>query len=261
MERLKPQLKYWLAAVIVGVIAILAWTFLTKKPPAPSASLTINTQPSGASVFLNGDPKGNSPLTINDLKKSSYTIRVDLEGYETKEEKVSLDQQSNRIEVILAVKRPPPAPLASLTINTQPSGASVFLNGDPKSSSPLTISALNTGSYTVRIELEGFESKEKQVAIGNESQMLDISLEKLKPPTTTTPRAPLPRRENIDNYLAEGKLLFQQGKYDSCIEIMNKVLQMSKNNSAAQWYIREASKRLEKSRKLSNPSAAGGTRW
>lgn len=61
-------------------------------------------------------------------------------------------------------------------------------------------------------------------------------------------------REDIDKYLAEGKSLFEKGKYRECREIMNRVLQKNPNNSTAIWYISKASKKIEESTKLSDPS-------
>ena len=64
----------------------------------PQASLTIKTQPIGAAVFLNNDRKGNSPLTINDLEKGSYTVRLELEGFKSKEQHVTLGQENQILD-------------------------------------------------------------------------------------------------------------------------------------------------------------------
>jgi serine/threonine protein kinase len=79
--------------------------------------------------------------------------------------------------------------------------------------------------------------------------------------TTTSPAlGNQPPREEIDRYLAEGKLLFQQGKYDECVSKMNQVLSINGNNSVARWYIKEAAKRIEKRSKSSDPSVPGSVR-
>jgi len=178
LEKEKPRPKYWVAAVIMAVVIILVWTLLPKISGHPKrlASLTISTQPSGAKVFLNGDRKGNSPQTINDIKEGSYTVRVELEGYEAKEEQIALNRENRTFDITLRKKTEAPIPLASLTINTRPAGAAVFLNGDRKGNSPLTINDLKKGSYIVRLELDGYKPKEEKVLLDQDSHRIVVEL-------------------------------------------------------------------------------------
>ena len=49
--------------------------------------ITIQTEPSGAELFLNGNPIGESPATVrvqDGLLAPKYTIRAELDGYLTK---------------------------------------------------------------------------------------------------------------------------------------------------------------------------------
>ena len=48
--------------------------------------ITIQTEPSGAELFLNGNPIGESPATVrvqDGLLSPQYTVRVELDGYRT----------------------------------------------------------------------------------------------------------------------------------------------------------------------------------
>ena len=48
--------------------------------------ITINTEPSGAELFLNGNPIGESPATVrvqDGLLAPQYNVRIELEGYRT----------------------------------------------------------------------------------------------------------------------------------------------------------------------------------
>lgn len=76
-------------------------------------------------------------------------------------------------------------------------------------------------------------------------------------PSSKQPGEQLTNRDEIDKYLAEGKSLFEKGKYRESSEVMNKVLQKNPNNSTAKWYIREASKKIEESKNLSKRSPNG----
>ena len=165
--------------VILGQENLTLDIKLEPESLAYRASLTIKTQPGGAAVFLNDDRKGNSPLSINDLEKGKYNVRLESNGYQPTEKHVILGQESLTLDIKLEPESP--AYRASLTIKTQPGGAAVFLNGDRKGNSPLTINDLEKGKYNVRLESNGYQPTEKHVTLGQETQILDIVLAKEKP--------------------------------------------------------------------------------
>jgi hypothetical protein len=50
--------------------------------PQYVGSLVVESQPSGAQVFLNQEPVGVTPLLLSTVRARTYAIRLDLEGYE-----------------------------------------------------------------------------------------------------------------------------------------------------------------------------------
>lgn len=63
---------------LVAVTTVLAFF------SACASSTVIESKPSGAKVFLNGEPVGKTPYTMTDTKfvGSSTTVRLEAEGYE-----------------------------------------------------------------------------------------------------------------------------------------------------------------------------------
>lgn len=63
---------------LVAVATVLAFF------SACASSTVIESKPSGAKVFLNGEPVGKTPYTMTDTKfvGSSTTVRLEAEGYE-----------------------------------------------------------------------------------------------------------------------------------------------------------------------------------
>ena len=58
------------------------------KPAATGAAattgvLTIESRPSGAAVTVDGQPRGNTPLTLNDLAPGDYHVLMAMPGYRT----------------------------------------------------------------------------------------------------------------------------------------------------------------------------------
>jgi len=47
----------------------------------PAGTLTVNSVPAGASVTLNGEAKGTTPLTLTNLPVRKYTVQLTLTGY------------------------------------------------------------------------------------------------------------------------------------------------------------------------------------
>lgn len=64
----------WLAVVLVG--GLLAMTGCIRR------SLTIQTHPPGAAVYVNDELKGHSPLTYDFLWYGGYRVRIHKDGYE-----------------------------------------------------------------------------------------------------------------------------------------------------------------------------------
>jgi hypothetical protein len=60
---------------------------------------------------------------------------------------------------------PPPAPDGRLLVRSTPAGARVQVNGAPRGTTPLTLRGLEPGTYTVRVEREGYRAETRRVTI------------------------------------------------------------------------------------------------
>ncbi|NWG14102.1 MAG: PEGA domain-containing protein [Acidobacteria bacterium] len=66
--------------VMAGVLAFTAFFFYQYLRPK-YGSLVVKTTPPGATVFVNGEQRGISPLTLSDLRADGYQVKVTKEGY------------------------------------------------------------------------------------------------------------------------------------------------------------------------------------
>ncbi len=76
---------------------------------AQTGSLTIASTPAGASVWVDGEEKGTTPLTLTLLAPGSYALVLRLEGHEDAELTSEVAQGANEAVVTLS-EVPPPAP-------------------------------------------------------------------------------------------------------------------------------------------------------
>jgi serine/threonine protein kinase len=140
--------------------------------PAParapvSGRLLIRSSPADAVVSINGEPRGKTPLTVRDLAPGSYTIHVTRNGFVAADRRVRLTarQPSESIEISLKPLAPAPAaPSAggdtagSLSVESRPAGARVFVNDRLIGSTPLAMPDVPAGPATVRIEMDGYQA-------------------------------------------------------------------------------------------------------
>jgi formylglycine-generating enzyme required for sulfatase activity len=122
--------------------------------------LIVTTEPAGAEVFVNGESRGKSAafpgvLTLEDLLPGKYRITARAPGYEDAAAKAQV-ALSATTAMALALK---PLPVA-VSIETDPPGAEVFIDGARKGYSPLRL-VLPPGRYTVECRKSSYIGKSR----------------------------------------------------------------------------------------------------
>jgi serine/threonine protein kinase len=71
-----------LAAAVLAVLIVAVFVMVNRSQPPPEqiAKLNVESEPSNASVFINGDWKGNTPIEL-DLAYGKYEIRLSKPDY------------------------------------------------------------------------------------------------------------------------------------------------------------------------------------
>ncbi len=64
-------------AGVLGFTTVFFYQYLRPK----YGGLVVKTTPPGATVWINGEQRGPSPLTLSDLRASGYQVKVTKEGY------------------------------------------------------------------------------------------------------------------------------------------------------------------------------------
>jgi diacylglycerol kinase family enzyme len=130
---------------------------LTIELSGKTGSLDVITEPFNAQVFLDGEPEGSTPLTIDNLLIGRYTLTIKKAGYANLSKSVEITENENtEVNEILTDGK-------ELTILTNPSGAEVSVDGKFAGTSPLT-TALTYGKHEITAVSGDMEQK-KTVAI------------------------------------------------------------------------------------------------
>ena len=146
-----------------------------KAPEAPSnvGRLLVRSSPSGATVAVDGVPRGVTPLALRDLELGARNVVVARPGYIAEDRRIVLTRArpSRSLEVRLTSQAAEPAPrpgtpatlgrpaadaTGTLAVESRPAGAAVTINGKPSGKTPLSIDALAPGEYRINMTLEGY---------------------------------------------------------------------------------------------------------
>jgi hypothetical protein len=142
------------AAIVVvaltsgGVMAARRYLAAPVNVAPATGTVVVNTEPAGASLVIDGQAHGTTPAAAT-LNVGTHTIELSSAGVRrTMTVNVTAGAQvSQFIEMPKAV-----AGTGDLQVRTDPAGAKVNVDGQPRGVSPLTIPGLTPGSHMVVLE-------------------------------------------------------------------------------------------------------------
>jgi serine/threonine protein kinase len=138
------------------------------QPAAPavdSGRLLVRSTPAGASVMLDGQSRGVTPLELRELSFGAHTVRVSYPGHDSRERRVTFTEQrpARSLDFVLRSTSVPADAAAaanapgSLQVTSRPSGAQVFVDDNLIGTTPLLLPDVAAGSRRVRLELSGYK--------------------------------------------------------------------------------------------------------
>ena len=142
-----------------------------------TGSLSILSEPIGATVYLDDFPKGQTPLDVNELPVKDYMIRLELKDYQMLEGRITVQYAENTTQKYTLVPLP-----GKLNLFTSPGGATILVGGKKYTSNSSGIATidLTVGNYKITVSKDGYESMEKTISVdANDHSTLDINLKRL----------------------------------------------------------------------------------
>ena len=114
--------------------------------------LVIRSQPDAASVYIDGRPRGTTPLTIRATPNADYSLRFDKPGYRRLSRHVSVSA-GERKSVAVVLK----PILSSVHLDITPKTAQVTVDGKPQAKGSQTLS-LTATSHTIEVKESGYQT-------------------------------------------------------------------------------------------------------
>jgi TonB family protein len=143
-----------------------------EPPPPATGSLSIQTTPIDAQVYINGELKGNSPIVINDLPEGPCTVEVRKTNYKsfTSTADVVGGQTEGLNSIVLEILS------GKIDLSTEPSGVPYVITPDSPGAgagdasllsgvTPVTLDGFMPGSYRVSFERAGWKPYEQNVVV------------------------------------------------------------------------------------------------
>jgi hypothetical protein len=206
-------------AFVIFISAKLIFDISAKK----EGRLQILSRPTAA-VFLDNVMRGNTPFT-NTLKEGEYLLKIVPDGVATSAASwqkkiqvisgalthVDVQLESTDIASWADVYWLTPLKMfvktSSLSIETEPSGALIYIDKDEKGVSPLIMEDVPTGSHELSIFMPGFARRSKKINLSHgyelhgyvklaldPSQKIQYSIE--EPPALATSAASIQEPDN-----------------------------------------------------------------
>ncbi|WP_198362115.1 PEGA domain-containing protein [Thermococcus pacificus] len=132
---------------------------LTVRTFYGSATLTINSTPSGAEVYIDGEYKGTTPLAVQ-LYSGTHTIKLTKQDYENYTTTITLIPGESKVLNITLTPT-----FGFLTVYSDPSGAKVYVDGSYIGDTPIENYKLSTGEHTIKLVKENYADYVREITI------------------------------------------------------------------------------------------------
>ena len=162
----------------VGVTETITATLL---PQPPNGSIVVTSNPTGATVALDSLDIRTTPYTYADVLPGGHTVSVSKDGYLPYSTSITV---SSGGQSVVSASLTPVSTTGSLTVDTNPSGAAILLNGVVYGISPAHFDAIQTGTYNLQLIRHGYQpvSKNIEITAGNENTV-QVALPRIIPVT------------------------------------------------------------------------------
>lgn len=183
-------IQNWLAGASPQTITAYLVPLPTPTPtPTTTGTLLVSSDPGGGSVYVDGVYKGLTPV---DISQSLYIYNVPYGSHVIKITRNGCDDWIQTYQV----SAPTTTVLAPLTcvvptgtfiINSDPSGASVYLDNNYKGTTPLTLTNIPQGSHAIKVTKTGYQDWTQTYQTSTGTLTITANLIPVPTPTPTTP--------------------------------------------------------------------------
>ena len=127
-----------------------------------SGVIEVTSEPAGAEVTVNGHPRGRTPTKVEGVPKGRATVSLKKNGFAEESRELAIVAGESQTLFVKLTGLP-----GTMSLSSVPDGARFYVNDRPEGKGPISLTGLAPGSYTIRVEKEGFATATKTVALEN----------------------------------------------------------------------------------------------
>ncbi|WP_462273452.1 PEGA domain-containing protein [Methanohalophilus sp.] len=161
------------------LVVTVVYTPSLAEASQETGNIKVITKPSGFDVYLDGNFKGTTPTTINNIQSGTYIFSIPSQQkksltYKSITEIISVDPSSTyTLEIYkeMDIKR------GDVVFTSEPSDAKIYIDGKFKGNTPLKIDGFPVGYYKVRLEKLGYTTSLTTEKIDDDENNINKELE------------------------------------------------------------------------------------
>lgn len=136
---------------------------------ASTGDIRVSSTPPGGSVYLDGVFQGTTPpsehLELTQIPPGLHLISIQFPNYQDYQDTVQVNASQTIVLSPVLTPATQPSGNGSMQINSQPSGADVYLDNQYRGFTPLTLPQVPAGNHTVMIRLTGYNGYDQTITV------------------------------------------------------------------------------------------------
>ncbi|PJB62121.1 MAG: hypothetical protein CO096_26405, partial [Armatimonadetes bacterium CG_4_9_14_3_um_filter_66_14] len=205
-----------LVPFVLSVLTVLG--FCCAPRFASAATLTVETDPTSAALFVDGRFAGVSPATVADVQPGTHLLQAERRGYAPLRQAVEVGKDTQPLR--LKLRR---LGQAALTITTEPPDVCVYLDGEFRGVTPRKLGDLSPNGHHLRLEKVNFTPLTERLELADgEEKTLDRKLESRSVDFYAAQIRSAPNR--VVNYTELSHLYLLQHRFDEGFAVLSKGL-------------------------------------
>ena len=136
--------------------------FIFRVATPKRSSLVIKTKPTGATVTVDGEPRGEAPVTVLGLSPGRVVVHAEKTGYAPQEERV-LMRAGRDMDITLVLDKT--VTKGGLILESIPTGAKWYLDDDYAGTTPDKMPGISPGFHTVSVKKTGYQNWNRSIEV------------------------------------------------------------------------------------------------
>lgn len=165
------QDRHTSTSISITVKADKAETFEVPAPVAITGSLYVRSNPTNASIEIDGKDFGRTPKLIHDLLIGEHRIKLTMPNRKTEQYDVTIKEgETENIDATLT-------DIAHMAIGSNPPNSKLYINGKYVGTTPF-LKDMASGDYDIEISHNKYQTFHKKVHLDSSNPKMEVSLNK-----------------------------------------------------------------------------------